>query len=210
MEGGSGVLFGQDADSKGSWSYDESVGVMFVCFAASRNNVPLRRHALKMADDKTFVLLPADHDVYNEEHIWPTASVTHLNRVVRNLLGTDREHSEQDQADARTQHGGDATVPACTGNKCCNGQRRCEQEGQYNEGAIGRDCHQVHEAKPDNYGCYGNHQAGNTQSCADSFPRIHLQVPGAGSGSAVSRPLVSVLRASSCRTMSSCAERSIR
>ena len=80
MEGGSGVLFGQDADNKGSWTYDGNVGLLLVCFAASRNNIPLRRHALKMVDKKTFVLLSADHDVYNEEHIWPNGSVTHRNQ----------------------------------------------------------------------------------------------------------------------------------
>ena len=83
LESGGAVYFGQERDIKGRWFYNEHEKIMYISFAAAKSKkaaVRMRNHALRMVANTTFVLLPADHEVYNiYDARWPPRSITHLN-----------------------------------------------------------------------------------------------------------------------------------
>ena len=100
---GAEVFFGQDSQSKGQWTYINPpgwAGFILVEFAASRKDIPKRRHALQQNGPNEFLLMPPNHPMYKES-LWSSKSVPHFNenRIMMIVIAIERLWGDMKMSD---------------------------------------------------------------------------------------------------------------
>ena len=75
------INFGDTNWKQGRWNYIEAGKMMLIKFVGApyKRREPPRRHALLLQEDGCYELLSTDHAAYDDDRLWSTDSIKHMN-----------------------------------------------------------------------------------------------------------------------------------